>query len=113
MHRQTVRRKTANFIHGMFKLRHFLAGKPRDHVHVDILKPQLPGQQEGFLRLGGGMIPADAAQSLVVHGLGIDADAPDPQPLQGFQLAPGDGVGPARLHGVLPGVGEQLHDPFH
>ena len=45
--------------------------------------------------------------------MGIDADAPDPQPLQGFQLAPGDGVGPARLHGVLPGVGEQLHDPFH
>lgn len=46
MHRQTVRRKTANFIHGMFKLRHFLAGKPRDHVHIDILKPQLPASRK-------------------------------------------------------------------
>ena len=59
------------------------------------------------------MIPADAAQGLVVHGLGIDADAPDPQPLQGFQLAPGDGIWPSRLHGVLPGIGEQLHHPVH
>ena len=113
MHCQTVRRKTADLVHGVLKLGHFLAGKARNHIHVDVLEAQFPGQQEGAFRLGGGMIPADAAQSLVVHGLGIDADAPDPQPLQGFQLAPGDGVGPARLHGVLPGIGEQLHDPLH
>ena len=62
------------------------------------------------------MKPADGAQSLILHGLGIDGNTADSAILQYPKLFGSDGIRPPRLHGKLrpeasilsPGKGQQL-----
>ena len=79
-------------------------GQAGDEVHIDAVKANLPGQGVGPADVVGGVAAADGPQDGVVQGLGVDGDAADVVAFEDLQLFPGDGVGPAGLHGVLGAV---------
>ena len=113
VHRKAVRPQAHNGLHGARKGGDILPRQPGDHIHVDIGKAKLPRQQKRFLRLRRGMVAPNGAQGFIVHGLRVDADAPNAQPPERFKLAPRDGIGPARFHSVFPRAREQAQGFLH
>ena len=54
-----------------------LFGQSEDNVHVDIVEAGLSAQSKGVTHLLHRMPAADEPEGLLLHGLGIDADAGD------------------------------------
>ena len=77
-----------------------------DEVHVHMGEPHGGSKRHGRLDVRRRVLAADGPQHLILHGLGVDADAVRAVVQQDLQLLPCDGVGAARLDAVLRAVGE-------
>ena len=78
-----------------------VAGKPRDEIHVDVVKARLACHPERLDGLGGSVAAADGTQNAVGHRLGVDGDARRAARADGAELRKVERVGPAALHGEL------------
>ena len=76
-----------------------LLRKAQNDIHIDIVKARLPAEDKGLPDLLHRMPASDQAESLLIHGLGIDTDPGHMMCMDHAQLIRGDTVRPAGLDG--------------
>lgn len=107
VHGDALRPQGEHAAHGFAEAFQAVARQPGDQVHIDVAEPRPARERERFQRLRRRVLPADAPEHLVVHRLGVDADAGDPVPLQGGEAFRRHGVRPAGFHREFP-AGRQV-----
>ncbi len=96
-----VRGKLLDLPQRIFHIRCRLSRKPRDQIHIDIVKPKLPCCIKSFLHFIHGVPPPDSVESLLLHRLGIYGNPGNPMAPDHFQLFFRYAVRPSCLHRIL------------
>ena len=101
MHCQAVRRQLRYFLQCIGNFILSFTRQSDDDIHIDIIKPFLPREPEGFPNLIHRVMPADQVKCLLIHRLGIDRNTAHRIMPHSLQLFSVNTVRPAGFNGKL------------
>ena len=99
MHRHAVRSECLDLLHCLADIVDRLLRQTHDQVHIDIVKSQLPRQQEFFLHILHRMTASDEVKRRLLHRLRIDGNTGNAVIPEHLQLFARDAVRTSRLNG--------------
>ena len=103
----------ANYFHIFLHIGHGLAGKSGNEIHVDDGKSRLAAGLIHGINIFDAVAPSQGVEQVLLHGLGIDADAVDAAAFKHGKDAFFSRIGTARFDGPFAGVGKILGQALH